>query len=60
MRVDTYYEGPNYVICDSVEEYIQYEQHPLNVARQIHVEDMKVENTFYCNVVTLNYVCLDA
>ena len=58
MRVDTCYDGPNYLVCDSIEEYVQYEQHRLNIAQQICVEDMKVENRNYGNTVTLNYVSL--
>jgi hypothetical protein len=39
MRVDKYVIGPNYMICDSVEEYMCYEQHHSNV----NAEDMNLE-----------------
>jgi hypothetical protein len=58
MRVDTCYDGPNYLVCDSIEEYVRYEQHRSNIAQQVCVEDMKVENRNYGNIVTLNYVSL--
>ena len=58
MRVYTCYEGPNYLVCDSIEEYMRYEQHRSNIAQQVCKEDMKVENRTYGNVVTLHYVSL--
>jgi hypothetical protein len=35
MRVDTCYDGPNYLVCDSIEEYVRYEQHRSNIAQQV-------------------------
>ena len=58
MCVDTCYDGPNYLVCDSIEEYVLYEQHCLNIAQQVCVKDMKVENRNYGNIVRLNYVSL--
>ena len=59
MRVDTWYDGPNYLVCGSIEEYVQYEQHRSNVAQQVFVEDMKGERKEYGNnIVTVNYVSL--
>jgi hypothetical protein len=42
------------VVCDTIEEYIRYEQHRLNVVNQITTEDMKAENKYYGNVIQLN------
>ena len=58
MRVETCYDGPNYLVCNGIEEYIRYEQHRSNIAQQVSVEDMKVENRNYGNIVTLHYVSL--
>ena len=58
MRVETCYDGLNYLVCNSIEEYIRYEQHRSNIAQQVCVEDMKVENRNYGNIVTLHYVSL--
>jgi hypothetical protein len=58
MRVYTCYEGPNYLVCGSIEEYLRYEQHHSNIAQQVYVEDMKAENRDYGNMVTLHYVSL--
>jgi hypothetical protein len=27
MRINSEYEGPNYLVCDSIEEYLRFEQH---------------------------------
>ena len=58
MRINTCFGGPNYVICDSVEEYIRYEQHRSNVLQQIYSEDMRVENRYYGQTVLLNRLCI--
>jgi hypothetical protein len=42
------------VVCDTIEEYIRYEQHHLNVVNQITTEDLKTENKYYGNVIQLN------
>jgi len=57
MRVNTCFGGPNHIICDSVEEYIRYEQHRSNVLQQIYSEDMRVENRYYGQTVLLNRLC---
>ena len=53
MRVESEFDGYDSVICDSVEEYLQYEQHHLNVVHQLCDEDMKVEKRLYGKVVLL-------
>lgn len=58
MRVDTCYDGPNYLVCGSIEEYVRYEQHRSNVTQQVLDEDMKGEKREYGNMVTVNYVSL--
>jgi hypothetical protein len=57
MRVDTRVIGSNYVICDSIEEYMRYEQHRSHVVEQVTAEDMKVENKYYGNAILLNRIC---
>ncbi len=52
-------DGPNYLICGSIEEYMPYEQHCLNIAQQVYVEDMKLEIREYGNIVSLNHVLLN-
>jgi hypothetical protein len=59
MRVDKCLDGPNYVICDSVEEYMHYEQHRSNVLQQTCREDMKVENRYYGQTIFLNSIYAD-
>ena len=54
MRMESEYEGPDYLVCDSIEEYIRFEQHHLNLTHKVREEDMKVENQYYCNIIQLN------
>jgi hypothetical protein len=58
MQVYTCYDGPYYLVCDSIEEYVRYEQHRSNLAQQVCVEDMEAENKDYGNMVMLHYVSL--
>jgi hypothetical protein len=44
MRVDTAYEGPNYLMCDGIEEYLRFEQHRSSVVQRVREEDMSIEN----------------
>ena len=54
MRVESEFEGPDCDVCDSVEEYVRYEQHHLNVVHQTCDEDMKVEKKYHGRVVLLH------
>ena len=58
MKLEASYEGPNYVLCDSIEEYMRYEQHRSYVAQQVQAEDMKVESKYYGSAVLLNHICM--
>ena len=53
MRIPTH-EDVVCVVCDTIEDYIRYEQHHLNVVNQVQTEDMKSENKYYGNVIQLN------
>ena len=54
MIVTAYSGDIRYLMCNTIEEYIKSEQHRLNIMSQIITEDMKTENTYYGNVVSLN------
>ena len=54
MIVKAYSGDIRYLMCNTIEEYIKSEQHRLNIMSQIITEDMKTENTYYGNVVSLN------
>ncbi len=56
MRINSEYEGPNYLICDSIEEYLRFEQHRSSVAQRIKEEDMSIENRYYGETVCRNRV----
>jgi hypothetical protein len=53
MRIPSH-EETMCVVCDTIKEYIQYEQHCLNVVSQIMTEDLKTENKYYGNVIQLD------
>ncbi len=44
-------------MCDTIEDFIKYEQHRLNIISQVTSEDMKSENKYYGNVIVLNRMC---
>ena len=52
--VETHDDDVCCLMCDTIEEYIKYEQHRLNIVSQVKAEDMKVENKYYGNIVVLN------
>ncbi len=54
MRLETHYDGPNYMLCDSIEEYLRFEQHRSNVAQRVTKEDLSYENQYYGNIIQLN------
>ena len=54
MIIDTCSDDLSYLICDTIDDYIKYEHHRLNVVSQVCSEDMKTENTYYGNIITLN------
>jgi hypothetical protein len=54
MRIYSDYDGPNYLVCDSIEEYIRFEQHRSNVAQRVQEEDLKVEKIYYGNIISLH------
>jgi hypothetical protein len=56
MRVDTAYEGPNYLMCDDIEEYLRFEQHHSSVVQRVREEDMSIENRYYGETITLQRV----
>ncbi len=45
------------LMCDTIEDYIKYEQHSLNIISQITRKDMKSVNEYYGNVIMLNRMC---
>jgi hypothetical protein len=54
MRINTQYEGPNYLVCDSIEEYLRFEQHRSCLVARVNEEDMSIENQYYGETVCLN------
>ena len=42
------------LVCDTIDDYLKYEQHRLNIVNQVKAEDMKEENKYYGNVIVLN------
>jgi hypothetical protein len=43
MRINSEYEGLNYLVCDSIEEYLRFEQHCLCLVSRVNEEDMSEE-----------------
>jgi hypothetical protein len=58
MKLEQHVDGPNHIWCDSVEEYLRYEQHRSDLAQYVRQNDMKVENKYYGNVVAVNRLCV--
>ena len=54
MKLERNGDVCDHVMCDTIESYVQYEQHRLNVIRQVYEQDMKVEKKYYGNVVLCN------
>jgi hypothetical protein len=54
MWMESEYEGPDYLVCDSIEECMWFEQHHLNVMHRVRQEDLAVENREYGNILLLN------
>lgn len=52
MRIHTNADGPNSIVSSSIEEYIKYEHHRLNLMAQLESEDIKEERKYYGNVIT--------
>lgn len=59
MRVDTAYEGPNYLVCDDIEEYLRFEQHRSSVVQRIQEEELSVENRYYGEMISLQRVTVE-
>ncbi len=52
MRINTEYEGPNYLVCDSFK--LRFEQHRSCLVSRVNEEDMSIENRYYGETVCLN------
>ncbi len=60
MQVDTAYEGPNYLMCDDIEEYLRFEQHrPPLLVQRVREEDMSVERRYYGEMISLQRVTVE-
>ena len=59
MRVDTAYEGQNYLMCDDIEEYLRIEQHRSSVVQRVREEDMSIENRYYGEAITLQRITVE-
>ena len=57
MKIPAVSNDVECLICDTIEDYIKYEQHCLNIISQITSEDMKSENKYYGNVIVLKRIC---
>jgi len=58
MRIYSDYEGPNYLICDSIEEYLRFEHHRSNVAQRVKEEDLSIEHRYYGETIQLNRIVI--
>jgi hypothetical protein len=54
MRMNTEYEGLNYLVCDSIEEYLRFEQHRSCLVSRVNEEEMSIKNQYYGETVCLN------
>jgi hypothetical protein len=54
MMIETYENDVKCLVCETIDDYIKYEQHRLNVISQVRAEDVKVENKYYGNAILLN------
>ena len=50
MHVYTNNDG-KCVTSSDIDEYLASEQHRLNIVNQVTMEDMKMENQYYCNLL---------
>ena len=57
MKIPTVSCDVECLMCDTIEDFIKYEQHHLNIISQVTSEDMKSENKYYGNVIVLNRMC---
>jgi hypothetical protein len=57
MKIPTVSCDVECLMCDTIEDYIKYERHRLNIISQVTSEDMKSENKYYGNVIVLNRMC---
>ncbi len=57
MKIPTVSCDVECLMCDTIEDFIKYEQHRLNIISQVTSEDMKSENKYYGNVIVLNRMC---
>jgi hypothetical protein len=53
MQLESESEGPDYMLCDSIEDYVKYEQHRLCIINRVQEEDLSVENRYYRDVTML-------
>jgi hypothetical protein len=52
------YEGPNYLMCDGIEEYLRFEQHCSSVAQRVKEEDT-IESKYYGEMISLNMIVIE-
>ncbi len=43
-------EGPDYMLCDSIEDSVKCEQHRSCIINRVQEEDLSIENPYYRNV----------
>ncbi len=53
MQLESEFEGPDYMLCDSIEDYMKYEQHRSCIINRVQEEDLSIENRYYKNVTML-------
>ncbi len=54
MQINTEHEGPNYLVCDSIEEYLRFEQHRSCLVSRVNEEVMNIKNQYYGETLCLN------
>ena len=53
MKLDSESLGPEYLLCDDIDEYVKFEQHRSNVVHRVTQEDLSIENREYGHVLQL-------
>ena len=54
MRLESECEGPDYMLCDDIDECVKFELHRSNIVHRVIEEDLAVENRSCGKVLLLN------
>jgi hypothetical protein len=53
MGLESESEGPDYMLCESIEDDVKYEQHHSCIIDKVQEGDLSVENRYYKNITML-------